>query len=128
MAPTTSPTTARTELRLHGEHDLSTAVALAETVACAIADDDEADLVLDLSDVSFMDASTITVILRARTYLGDRHRALQLRDPSRSSRRLLELCELEDLIRISRHPVAEDRSRPAIPRVRRPAAVISKAS
>ena len=100
MAPATIPPPARTELRLHGEHDLSSAVALAETIARAIADD-EADLVVDLSDVRFMDASTITVILRARAYLGDRHRLLELRDPSPFSRRLLGLCELEDLIQVT---------------------------
>jgi anti-anti-sigma factor len=131
MAPTTFPSTARTELRLTGEHDLSTAIELAATIARAIAHDEDADLVLDLSDVWFMDASTITVILRARGYLRARRRRLQLRDPSRQCRRLLELCQLQALIvapPLALLPVDPDLPTAPIPRSRRAARFTSKAS
>ena len=44
----------RTVVWLQGEHDISTTVALADTLARAIALDD-ADLVVDLSEVQFME-------------------------------------------------------------------------
>jgi anti-anti-sigma factor len=99
------PIAPRLELRLRGEHDLSTASELAATIARAIADDEDADLVIDLADVTFMDASTITVLLRARRYLEERSRHLLLRAPSRSTRRLLVLCALEDLILLPFSPI-----------------------
>ena len=105
MAPTQICSSARTELRLSGDHDLSTAVELATTLARAIAQDEEADLVLDLEEVTFMDASTITVLLRARCYLEARVRHLQLRAPTPSGRRLLALCGLEDLIVVPFSPI-----------------------
>ena len=59
---------ARTVVWLRGEHDVSTVAALSETLARAIALDD-ADLVVDLSDVQFMGAATVGVIVRARELL-----------------------------------------------------------
>jgi anti-anti-sigma factor len=47
---------------LRGEHDIATTVELSETLVRAIAIDD-ADLVVDLSEVQFIDASTIGVIV-----------------------------------------------------------------
>lgn len=82
---------ARTVVRLRGEHDVSTVAALSETMARAIALDD-ADLVVDLSEVEFMSAATVGVIVRARELLGLRSRSLALRSPSRCARRILDLC------------------------------------
>ena len=81
---------ARTVVWLRGEHDVSTVAALSETMARAIARDD-ADLVVDLSDVQFMGAATVGVIVRARELLGLRSRSLALRSPSRCARRILDL-------------------------------------
>ncbi len=53
---------------LRGEHDLSTVPALCETLAEAIADGG-ADLILDLSAVEFLDASTVRVITAAGEFL-----------------------------------------------------------
>jgi len=82
---------ARTVVRLRGEHDASTVAALSETMARAIALDD-ADLVVDLSEVQFMGAATVGVIVRAGELLGLRSRSLALRSPSRCARRILDLC------------------------------------
>jgi anti-anti-sigma factor len=60
---------ARTAVWLRGEHDDSTVAALSETMARAIARDD-ADLVVDLSEVQFMGAATVGVIVRAQELLG----------------------------------------------------------
>jgi anti-sigma B factor antagonist len=87
----------RTVVWLGGEHDLLTVASLSATMARAIALD-EADLVLDLSDVDFMGAATVGVIVRGRTLLRLRSRSLALRSPSRSARRVIELCGLAALL------------------------------
>jgi anti-anti-sigma factor len=81
---------ARTVVWLRGEHDVSSVAALSETMARAIALDD-ADLVVDLSDVQFMGAATVGVIARARELLALRSRSLTLRSPPRCARRILDL-------------------------------------
>jgi len=82
---------------LRGEHDLSTRAALSHTFASAIAASTN-DLVVDLSEVQFLDASTIGALSAAREYLCARSRALTLRCPSRIARRLLDICGLADLV------------------------------
>ena len=67
---------------LRGEHDIATTAESSEALAWAIAMGD-ADLVVDLSEVQFMDASTIGVIVKARNFLLTRSRSLSLRAPTR---------------------------------------------
>lgn len=81
----------RTVVWLRGEHDLSTVDALSETLVGAIVLDD-ADVVVDLSEVQFMGATTVGVLIRARELLRTRSRSLLVRSPSRCARRVLELC------------------------------------
>jgi anti-anti-sigma factor len=88
---------ARTVVWLRGEHDVSSVAALSETMARAIALDD-ADLVVDLSDVQFMGAATVSVLVRARELLRTRSRSLLVRSPSRCARRVLELCGDTELL------------------------------
>jgi anti-anti-sigma factor len=87
----------RTVVRLRGEHDVSTVAALSETLAGAMALDD-CDLVVDLSEVEFMGAATIGVLVRARVLLRLRSRSLVLRSPSSCARRILDLCGQGDLL------------------------------
>jgi anti-anti-sigma factor len=82
---------------LRGEHDLSTVAELSATMARAITLSD-ADLVVDLSRVEFMSASTVNIVVWARELLRARDRSLAVRAPSRCARRVLELCDLSDLI------------------------------
>jgi anti-anti-sigma factor len=82
---------------LRGEHDLSTVDELSATMARGIALG-EADLVVDLSRVEFMDAATINAVLWAQDLLRAQDRSLTVRSPSRCARRVLELCDLSDLI------------------------------
>jgi len=82
---------------LRGEHDVSTRAALSHTLASAIAASTN-DLVVDLSEVQFLDASTIGVLSAAREYLCARSRTLTLRCPPRFARRLLDICGLADLV------------------------------
>jgi anti-anti-sigma factor len=78
---------------LRGEHDRSTVAAVTAAMNRAIAADD-ADVVVDLSGIDFMDASTAGVIVQARESLRDQSRFLQLRSPSRPAWRVVELCGL----------------------------------
>jgi anti-anti-sigma factor len=87
----------RTVVWLRGEHDVSTVDALSETLAGAMALD-ECDLVVDLSEVQFMGAATIGVLIRARELLQSRSRSLVVRSPSRCARRILDLCGQGDLL------------------------------
>jgi anti-anti-sigma factor len=87
----------RTVVWLRGEHDVSTVDALSETLAGAMALDD-CDLVIDLSEMEFMGAATIGVLVRARDLLQSHSRSLVLRCPSRCARRILDLCGQGDLL------------------------------
>jgi anti-anti-sigma factor len=82
---------------LRGELDISTAAVLSEvlTEALVVAD---ADLVLDLSEVLFMDASTVAVFALTRESLRERSRSLVLRSPSRCANRVLDICGFRDLV------------------------------
>lgn len=81
----------RTVVWLRGEHDIATVAALAEIIALEVASDD-ADFAIDLSGVEFMGVATVDVIIRTREFLRTQSRSLVLRSPSRSARRVLDLC------------------------------------
>jgi anti-sigma B factor antagonist len=83
----------RTVVSLRGEQDLSTAAAVAEALAAAGAMD-HGDVVVDLSDVQFIDSTIITVLARGQDALRLQARALMLRSPSRFAGRLLDVCGL----------------------------------
>jgi anti-sigma B factor antagonist len=91
------PDADRTVVWLRGEHDVSTVTALSQTMARAIALDD-GDLVIDLSSVQFMDAATVGVLIRARDFLELQSRSLALRAPSPCAARILDLCDLAELL------------------------------
>lgn len=80
-----------------GERDASNSYDLATALARA-SELDEVDVVLDLSRVAFMDASTIGAIISARNYLQARSLSLRVRAPSPAARHVLELCKLTSLV------------------------------
>ena len=82
---------------LWGEHDLSTDSALWLTLARAIAIG-SAGVIIDLSGVEFMGASTLGVIARARELLRQRSASLTVRSPSAFLRRVISVCGLDDLL------------------------------
>ena len=86
----------RTVYSLRGEHDASTAVALSSDLA-RVMTANEADVVLDLSEVSFMGASTVGIIVKAREFLAQQNRRLTVQLPTPCARRVLEICGLADL-------------------------------
>lgn len=87
----------RTVVWVRGEHDMATAQLDAETMTRAVMLDD-ADVVVDLSGVEFMDASTVGTIVRTRNLLGSRSRSLTLRSPSTCAQRVLHACHLAALV------------------------------
>ncbi len=93
---------ARTIVWLWGEHDLASAVRLTGFLADAA--EDGTDLVVDLSAVSFMDASTISAIVRARAAMAERVRVLTVRSPSALMERVFGFCGLDDLIESAQAP------------------------
>ena len=86
----------RTVYSLRGEHDASTAADLSSDLARVLTED-EGDVVLDLSQVDFMGASTVSIIVSARALLERQNRRLTLQLPTRCARRVLEICGLTDL-------------------------------
>lgn len=89
-----------TVLSVRGEHDIATKVSLAVAIARA-AKRDAADVLVDLSQVTFMDASTVGAIVGSRNRLRSRSQSLEVRAPSPSARRVLELCGRAHLIHSS---------------------------
>lgn len=82
---------------LRGEHDLSTVAALSATMAQAMGLDD-GDLCVDLSEVEFMGAETVGILVGAHGFLRGRSRSLSLRSPSTCAQRVVDLCDLDDLL------------------------------
>ena len=97
-----------TVVYLAGELDLSTLDEEHRTMARAIAL--ELPLVVDLSGVTFMDATTIRLLVRSADYQHARARSFAIRRPSRFAARLLTMCGLDGLVAgHSPHLVVVDR-------------------
>jgi anti-anti-sigma factor len=98
------------------EHVMGTVAVLSAAMADAIARD--ADVVVDLSGVAFMDASTLGVIIGARRLLRVRSRCLTVRAPSRCAQRILEVCGLAGLVDATSAPIAPVAGSAGAPRTR----------
>jgi anti-anti-sigma factor len=83
-------------LAIHGEVDVATAPTLTARLEETILDSEGA-VVLDLSDVGFLDSSGIAALLRARGVLGRADRSLILVCPAGPVRRVLALTGIEEL-------------------------------
>ena len=88
---------AYTVVWVRGEHDIATRMALVVAIARA-AQRGDANVIVDLSEVTFMDASTIGALVGSRNRLRPRSRSLHVRAPSLPALRVLELCDLADLL------------------------------
>ncbi len=86
-----------TALVLCGEYDAANAQALRDELARAI-DADETDLVLHLGDVTFLNASTLTVFIEAKTLLDREGRFFSLGTLSPAAARIIEICGLQCLL------------------------------
>lgn len=95
----------RTIAWLWGDHDTATAGRLTEFLVDAAEGGD--DLVVDLSAVLFMDASTISAIVRARSRMAETSRVLTVRSPSALMEQVFGVCGLTDLIEAGESPRVE---------------------
>jgi anti-anti-sigma factor len=80
---------------VRGEIDLDSSAQL-NTVLNKVPNDEP--VVLDMSEVTFMDSSGLAVLLRQSMSRREAGGALQIRHPSGPVRRLLEFCCLEHLL------------------------------
>lgn len=87
----------RCVVRLCGEHDISTEPELRGLLDRAMGLGAPA-VVVDLSGVQFMDASTLRAIVDARNTLQVSGRALTVRSATGPALRLINLCGLHPLI------------------------------
>jgi len=86
-----------TTVRLHGELDLVTVEALRALLAEATADA-PGKVVVDISDVPFVDVLSLSTILAAADALRDRCAALVVVGASQSVRRLFEILNAQDVL------------------------------
>ena len=84
-------------VHLSGEHDIATDSAVRLTLARAIALGN-ATVVVDLSEVAFMGASTVGVMLAARESLRLQSRSLMVQAPSAIAQRVIALFSLADFV------------------------------
>lgn len=96
-APFVSREGERSVVWLAGEQDIATVSGLTETLANVTALDD-ADLVIDMSAVSFIDIATLRAIGHCSDVLQSRSRNLTLRAPPRFTQRPLALCRAVDRV------------------------------
>jgi len=95
--PVDGPETGPTVVRLRGEHDIATDGELRRVLACVIGANDAA-IVVDLSEVKLISASTLGVIVTTRKLLRQQSRSLTVRSPSAFVRRIIGICGLDDLL------------------------------
>ncbi len=79
-----------TTVWMHGDHNSSTSRELSEAIRRA-SDLDDADVMVDFSDVKSMNIHAVEVILAATASLRERSLVLRSRHPSPYTRRFVEL-------------------------------------
>lgn len=84
---------------LRGVMDLDTASRLTATLDAAIRESRGA-FVIDLCDVTFLDSSGVSVLVRSRAVLGREERALLIICPPGPARRIFELAGIDDLLEL----------------------------
>ncbi len=84
-------------LSLRGELDVSTIPIVQEAIAGVTG----GTVVLDLTDLRFIDSAGIGCFARAHVALSEAGRALELRDPQPGIRRVIELTGIDREIRVT---------------------------
>jgi anti-sigma B factor antagonist len=93
-------------LRVVGELDVSTAPALR---ACALdrINAGTTDMVIDLSEMSFIDSMGLSVLLAIRKRVEGRGGSVRLRGPSPQARMVLEITTVDQIFPIDEGPRPE---------------------
>lgn len=87
----------QTVLVLHGDYDIANRREVTAALVRATQLDD-VNVLVDLSEVTFMDASTVGAIMEGAHLLESLSRSLSVRAPSHSATFVLELCGLTRLV------------------------------
>lgn len=90
-------------IALRGELDLASAHAPLETALPFFGDGPVDRVVIDLSEVTFIDSSGLGGLVRLANYAGERGAEIAVHRPSPRSRAVLELAGLSSLL-----PIIED--------------------
>ena len=85
-----------TVARVRGAVDMATCERLRDAIEPHLGP--RQTVILDLSEVSFMDSSLLNLLVRARGRLTEDGGSLVLRNASEAARRLLTLVEMADLL------------------------------
>jgi anti-anti-sigma factor len=93
---------------LRGEADASTRPVLCDALARVIARS-VGDVLIDLTEVSFIDIGTGRILAIARRLLEENDRRLGLRAPSTVAQRVLQMFEMTDLIEAQTDPRRDER-------------------
>jgi anti-sigma B factor antagonist len=89
------------ELAISGDLDLATADELLHTATAALTDHASDDLVLDLSEVTFIDSTGLGALVAIRNATRDRAVTLHLRDAAPPVHRLMKITNLDTAFNIS---------------------------
>lgn len=84
-----------TSVILQGELDMATAPLVRDALK-ALVGLGKQPLVIDLADVTFIDAAGLRVLLEGRALFAGEHRHLVLVNPSRTLRRVAEILEITE--------------------------------
>jgi anti-sigma B factor antagonist len=85
---------------LAGDIDLTRTDDLSDTIEEQIASGSITALTLDMTKLTFMDSTGISLLLKARQLADDKRVALTLRNPPHQTRRLLDLVGVTDLFTV----------------------------
>jgi anti-anti-sigma factor len=85
-----------TVVHVRGEIDMQTCERLRDAIEPLMGP--RQSIILDLSEVRFMDSTMLTLLVQARGRLTADGGSLVLRNPSNMARRLLSLAGLQDLL------------------------------
>lgn len=100
---------ATSTIELHGEWDLAQQSAITDAIAQAL-DRRPACLVLDLSQLSFIDSSGIHAVISTRKRCAAQATHLVIVPGPRAVQRVFEICGLIDVLPFADDPAAERRN------------------
>ena len=89
-----------TVAHIRGEVDMATCERLRDSIEPYLGP--RQTVILDLSEVTFMDSSMLNLLVQARGRLTKDGGSLMLRNPSEAAHRLLAISEMTDLLETAR--------------------------
>ena len=101
-----NPTDEATVIHVRGEIDIATAGRLRDVIEPHMGPKQK--IILDLSEVEFMDSSALHVLVQARGQLTENGGSLILRNPSTAAHRLLTVTGANDLLETDAHDHPSD--------------------